>query len=258
MLPLADLQSAMRDAALGGDMDRLSGLIVEDGFSHTERLSIHRSNTTILLTEALAATFKVVHKLVGEDFFEAVARLYVRAHPPQNPCLFEYGHDFPAYLANLPQLAELPYVADVARLEWAWNEAFHAAEAPVLSASDLAAVDVEDYGQLTFIPHPTLRFVASPYPIKEIWAVNQCGADDDATVDLDEGAQALAVVRPRAQVEFLELSKPGLALSEYLNAGALLGNAVERVQAASPDFDPAPTLAILIGGGAFSAHILES
>lgn len=258
MLPLADLQSAMRDAALGGDMDRLSGVIVEDGFSHTERLSIHRGNTTILLTEALAATFKVVHKLVGEDFFEAVARLYIRAHPPRNPCLFEYGHDFPAYLAGLPQLDGFPYMADVARLEWAWNEAFHAAEAPVLSAANLAAVDPDDYAQLTFTPHPALHLIASPYPIKEIWAVNQCGANDDAIVDLDEGAQALAVVRPKAHVEFLELSEPGLALTEYLIAGERLGNAVERVQIAVPNFDPAPTLAGLIGSGAFSNHILQS
>lgn len=258
MLPLAELQSAMRDVSLGGDANRLAGTIVSDGFSHAERLNIHRNNTTILLTDALAATFAVVVKLVGEDFFDAVTRLYVRAHPPQTPCLFEYGEDFPDFLASLPAAAELPYLADVARLAWCWNEAFHAADDEVLTSVDLAGVSPDDYGDLRFSPHPSLRLVSSAYPIKEIWDLNQCGADLNTNVDLDEGGQAILILRPKSTVTMIELSIGGFALTNQLIAGHRLEDAFAIAQRAEPGFDPATTLAVLISAGAFRAYALKT
>jgi len=258
MLSLAELQSAMRDVSLGGDAGCLADVIVADGFSHTERLNIHRNNTTILLSEALGATFSVVKKLVGEEFFDAVARHYIRAHPPQNPCLFEYGVGFPDYLSSLPQVAELTYLPDVAQLEWLWNAAFHAAEARVLTSADLAPLNPDDYGKLVFTPHPSLRLMRSDFPIKEIWDLNQCGVDDDATVSLDEGGQALTVLRPNIMVEMIELSPGGFVLAKQLADGISLEDAFASAQRAHPEFDPTPSLAILISAGAFTTHILKT
>jgi len=258
MLSLAELQSTMRDVSLGGDAERLAGVIVEDGFSHAERLNIHRNNTTILLCEALSATFSVVNKLVGDEFFEAVTRLFVRAQPPRSPCLFEYGATFPTYLATLPAAADLPYLGDVARLEWLWNEAFHAPEATPLTSADLADVKPEAYGDLTFGPHPSLGLLGSPYPIKEIWDINQCDAAPDATVNLDEGGQALAVLRPKTNVEILELSPCGFVLAGRLRDGARLEEAFSAAQSIDPAFDPASTLAVLISAGAFKSYNLKS
>lgn len=258
MPTLAELQDAMRDASLGGDAALLAPEIVSDGFAPEQRLNIHRNNTTILLSDALAATYSVVFKLVGEDFFNAVARLFVRAQPPRSPCLFEYGSGFADFLATLPAAQGLPYLADVARLEWIWNEAFHAPDVAPLTSADLVNVAPDAYGDLIFTPHPSLRLLASPFPVKEIWDINQCGADPDAGVNLDEGPQSLAVLRPRQTVEMIELSSGGFVLSEHLAHGATLEQAFAAASDVEPHFDPASTLAILISAGAFHCHTLKS
>jgi len=257
MPSLSKLQTAVRDVSLGGDASALVADIIGDGFAPQQRLNIHRNNTTILLGEALAATYSVTHKLVGDDFFEAVARLFVRAQPPRSPCLFEYGEGFGDFLATLPAAADLPYLPDVARLEWMWNAAFHAADVTPLTSSDLAFVDADAYGDLIFSPHPSLRLISSAYPIKEIWDVNQDGADPNATVNLDEGPQALAVLRPKASVEMIELSPGGFVLAQSLMNGATLEDAFAAAQHNAPNFDPAPTLAVLISVGAFQSHTLR-
>lgn len=257
MLPLADLQRAIRNTSLGGDPQPLMDVIVRDGFSHSERLNIHRNNTTILLCEALGATFRVVKQLVGEEFFDSAATLYVRAQPPRSPCLFEYGQSFPDFLASLPSAAGLPYLSDVALLEWQWNAAFHARDVKPLSSEDLAAIAPEEYEHLSFEPHPTLRLVSSDFPIKEIWDINQPDADPEASVNLDEGGQSLVVLRAQNRVEMIELSAGGFALIDQLASGAKLLDAFLAAQNTQPQFDPAPTLAILISAGAFQSHALK-
>ena len=258
MPSLFDLQSALRDVSLGGDASTLASTIIGDGFAPEQRLNVHRNNTTILLCEALGATYSVIKKLVGDEFFDAVAALFVRAQPPRSPCLFEYGEGFGDFLATLPATTDLAYLPDVARLEWMWNAAFHAADVKPLTSADLAPVAPDAYGDLVFSPHPSLRLISSPFPIKEIWDVNQCDADPDATVDLDEGPQALAVLRPKASVEMVELSAEGLLLAHQLSEGATLADAFAATQNTAPNFDPAPTLAVLISIGAFQSYTLRS
>ncbi|OEJ69237.1 HvfC/BufC N-terminal domain-containing protein [Magnetovibrio blakemorei] len=256
MLALAELQSSFGEASLGGDTITLAPAIIGDGLQAEQRLSIHRNNTTVLLCEVLGTTYPVVKKLVGEAFFDSVARAYVRAHPPRSPCLFEYGGHFGDYLANVPAVAELPYLSDVAKLEWAWNESFYAVDAEPLSASALAKIDPETYGDLIFTLHPSLRLVASAYPIKEIWDVNQCGADPDARVDLNEGAQRLAVLRAQTSVTFIELSRGGFEMTAQLSAGKRLEDAFLSGQRLMADFDPTATLSVLIRAGAFHTFFI--
>jgi hypothetical protein len=256
MLALAELQTALGAASLGGDATALTPAIIGDGFQAEQRLSIHRNTTTLLLCEVLANTYPVVKKLVGDDFFNAVARLYVRTQPPRSPCLFEYGGGFGAFLATLPAVAELPYLPDVGALEWAWNESFYAVDAEPLSATALAQVAPEAYGDLIFTPHPSLRLVASAYPVKEIWDVNQCGADPDARVDLNEGAQRLAVLRAKTSVTFIELSRGGFEMTARLSAGERLEDAFLSGQRLMSDFDPTATLSVLIRAGAFHAFFI--
>lgn len=256
MLALADLQSALCAVSLGGDAAKLAPTIMGDGFRPEQRLNIHRNNTTVLLCEVLGNTYPVIKKLVGDVFFDAVARAYVRTQPPRSPCLFEYGGSFGDYLATVRAAAQLPYLPDVARLEWAWNESFYAADAQPLSASALANVDPDAYGDLTFTAHPSLRLVSSPYPIKDIWQVNQCDADSEASVDLNEGAQWLAVLRAQTSVTFIELSQGGYEMAARLNNGERLEDAFLAAQHVMPDFDPTSTLAVFISAGVFRSFFI--
>lgn len=253
---LAELQSALGAVSLGGDATKLAPAIIGDGFQAQQRLGIHRNNTSVLLCEVLGTTYPVVKKLVGDDFFNAVARVYVRSQPPTSPCLFAYGDGFGAYLSTVPAAAKLPYLADVAALEWAWNKSFYAADAKPLAADALANINPEAYGDLIFTPHPSLHLVASVYPIKEIWDVNQSSADSEARVDLNEGAQRLAVLRAHSSVTFLELCPGGFEMTSRLGSGERLEDAFLAVQRSVPDFDPTATLSVLIHAGAFHTFFI--
>ena len=77
--------------------------------------------------------YPVTRRLVGDDFFRAMARAFVAAQKPRSPVLIHYGADFPAFVEAFEPAREIPYLTDVARLENAWVEAYHAAEAPALA-----------------------------------------------------------------------------------------------------------------------------
>ncbi|MCW8914395.1 MAG: DNA-binding domain-containing protein [Magnetovibrio sp.] len=251
MPTLAELQSAMRAVSLGGDAAPLAGVIIGDGFSTQERLSIHRNNTTILLGESLGATFRIVKALVGDEFFANLTRQYIRTNPPTAPCLFEYGANFPEFLGHTPSLAELPYIEDVARLEWLWNESFHAPAAPVMTTADLGAIGADDLNALVLNPHPSLRLITSPYPLKQIWDLHQCDADPEALVNLDDGENHLVLVRSQLDVQIIELGAGGFTLASCLADGACLEDAFGAVEGIGDANEAPNALGLLIAAGAF-------
>ena len=113
------------------------GLRSWNGSDPAARFAVHRNNAVSSLVDALADTFPVTRELVGEAFFAAMARLFVMGAPPRSPVLALYGGDFPAFVEGLRSCSSVPYLADVARLEVQRIRAFHAADAPVLTAGDL-------------------------------------------------------------------------------------------------------------------------
>jgi len=253
MPALAELQTMIRAVALGGDAAALAGTVADDGIGHAGRLSVYRNNTTILLTEALGDNFPVARRLVGDEFFAAMARRFLRAHPPVSPCLFEYGAAFPDFVAAFAPAASLPYLADVARLEWAMVEAAHAADAPVLTTRELLEAAIETgIDRVGLEIHPALRLVVSPYPIDRIWTINQDGADPDAGVDLAEGGVRLAVTRPEAVPGIRALSCGGHAVLRALIEGLSVERAARAGEETEAGLDAAAALAGLTAAGAFS------
>lgn len=214
-----------------------------------KRFAVYRNNVYVSLVEAIGATYGVVARLVGEPFFRAMARAYVAAELPRSPVLLEYGAGFPDFIAAFEPAASLPYLADVARLEWAWHEAYHAADAEPLGAAAFAALDPPRLGELRVRLHPALHLLRSPWPVFSIWRTNRF---DPEVVPLppDAGPEAVAVTRPRLEV----LAAP-LAIGIYpflaeLARGAALGQAVAAALRQSPDFDLVAALNWLFACGA--------
>lgn len=256
MLALAELQSRIRDTVLGASAERLRGVVADDCLGYARRLNVYRNNTTLLLREALAANFPITAQLVGEDFFANLARAFVRTHPPQSPCLFEYGDAFAAFIEAFPGAQGLPYLADVARLEWMRNESLHAAEAPVLDATALSTIGPDDYGRLIFTLHPATRALNSPYPIHSIWALHQPAADPQATVDLEAGGESVLITRPGAEPHLTALHPGEDVFIEALGADAPMETAFAAAQAHTAGFDATHALTTLLLTGALSAHRL--
>jgi len=243
----------MHDVILGADAEALRGVIADDRLGHARRLNVYRNNTTILLREALGANFPVVRALVGDDFFAALCRDFVRTHPPQSPCLFEYGDAFASFIDTFAGAQSLPYLGDIARLEWAQIEALHTADGRVLNAHNLTDAAPQDYGRLAFTAHSAARLVTSRYPIYSIWAAHQPGAHLDDTLHIHQGGEAVLVTRPGVEVGLTLLPLGETRLVERLMAGMPLQDAFSDASAETLS----RLLATLLTCGVFSSHTLS-
>lgn len=233
---LAARQSAFADALLDPAMAVPPGLVGPDGRPSTKRFAVYRNNVVAGLIETLKAAFPVVRRLVGDEFFAAMARVYVAEEPPASPIMLDYGQGFPGFVRAFAPAAVLPYLADVAELERAWVEAYHAAEAPPLRPSALAVLSPQEIPSVGLHLHPSVRIVSSHFPIVSIWQANM----DDGTpraIVLDEGGEDALVVRPDMNVEIRLLPAGAAVFIETLLAGSSVTQALKRALSATPLFD---------------------
>jgi hypothetical protein len=224
MSTLRSLQAQFRAASHRGASPALAAVVIGAGLAPARRLRIHHNHLRATLTDALAATFPTVDKLVGRDFFVALARDFIAVEPPRAPCLFEYGADFPAFVGAHRACRALPYLADVARFDWLVNVAYHAPDRPALGPERLAAIAPDACGAVVLAPHPATGLLVSPYPLLDIWRVARAG-DDAPEVDLDAGGVRLLVYRTGLDVAWRALSAAEHAFLATLIAGHPLGAA---------------------------------
>lgn len=215
-----------------------------------KRYNVYRNNVIVSLIGALAETFPATQRLVGEEFFRAMARIHVRQSPPTSPLLFEYGRDFPDFIGAFEHARGLPYLADVARIERAWLDAYHAADAAPMTVEKLAAIPVKYLGDTVFMLHPATRVVRSRHPAVTIFAMNRSGGAVDQ-VELSEPEDAL-VTRPRLDVTVRRLPPGGAAFLASLIAGDPLGVAADAGMRDSAEFDLPTNIAGMIEAGVFT------
>jgi hypothetical protein len=208
------------------------------------RFAVYRNTVAAGLIEALQGRFPVVERLVGEDFFRAMARAYVALEPPSSPLLLRYGEGFADFIARFTPAAPLPYLADVARLEYARGFAYHAADRDQLPPAAFAVLDKGRLADFTVTLHPSVVIVASAFPILSIWLANQ--AETVAPLR-HRGAESALVSRPYFDVETRRLQPGTGAFLWALQARATIGEAVGAGEAASAEFSAAEALATLIG-----------
>jgi len=254
MPSLHDFQKQMRDQALDRiERSLLVGTLKDDHpLPPEERLEIYRNNTILGLTDALAAAYPVVAKLVGELFFARLAANFIHAYPPKRAPMLMYGTEMPMFLTGYGPAAELVYLADVARLEAAWNHAYHAEEAEPLPVETLQSFPQEELGQLRLSLHPSLRYVASDYPILDIWRANQPEAKTDGIIRLDGGPQRLVVYRPEADVFIRPLSLGTFSFLMALGAGQPLETAWDSALTMDDSFSIHMELTALLAGKVFT------
>lgn len=211
---LADIDSA---GAEPEPPPALLAAINDAGIPATRRLAIHRNHFAATLTEGLGGIFEATRALLGPDFFDAFTRRFIRAHPPREPSLFRYGAAFPDALLAAPGLADHGYVIDVARLEWAMHESFHAPAAPKLEATRLTALPAEQISGAVLQPHPTVRMIQAAFPVDVFWRGARDNAVDGAML---EGAPTfLLLSRPDLDVEMAPLTAAGFAFLTALFDG---------------------------------------
>ena len=246
-VPLEPISQALLDP----DLPTPVGIVGPDGKRADKRFNVYRNNVTVGLIGALADTFPAVQRLVGEKFFDAMAKVYVQAEQPTSPLLFRYGTGFPAFLEKFEPVAKLPYLADVARIERHWLDAYHAADAPLLDPADLGAVAPDDLAQQRFVSHPATAIVRSPFAAVSIFSASRAGKDL-AGIKAQTAEDGL-VTRRGIEVEIRHLPDGGALFLQGLVSGATLGEAAGAAARHAQDFDLAAAIAAMLEAGAFSA-----
>lgn len=251
MLRLAERQREFAAALLDPELAVPPGLVGPDGEPSPRRFAVYRNNVVAGLVDALKAAFPAVCRIVGAEFFRAMARAYVVRDPPGSPILLHYGAGFAEFIDGFEPAATLPYLGSVARLERAWTEAYHAPEAPPLDPAALAAVPGEEAARLCLILHPSVRVVRSRFPALTIWRMN---VEDGvpAAVDFESGGEDTLVARPGAQVEARSIPTGGAEFIAALANGHALGEAAISALRADSRFDLGAHLTALIRAGVFT------
>ena len=259
MPSLREVQRGFVAATLFGDNGALADLgIVSGALDPAARIAIYRNNALGNYRKALAATYPVVQRLVGTTFFNAAIDAFVRVHPSPRGDVNRYGGELARFLATYPPARELPYLPDVARLEWAIDQANIAADAPAFDLAALRSVAEDVLGELRFVLHPSAQFVVSAYPIFHIWQVNQLGHGEDDRVDLGEGGDAMLVRRAADGVVIERLTEGEHAFLAALAANRNLSDATERACGANPSFDVAAMLERHVAAGTVIAFLAPS
>lgn len=226
--------------------------------SHThdapeKRFAVYRNNVVVSLVDALATRFPVTQRLVGEEFFRAMAVLFARTHPPCSPLMMQYGDGLPDFVAGFAPAAELSYLADVARLEAARTRAFHAADATPLGPDAFAAIAPEALAALRVRLCPGTAILRSAHPVVTIWAMNVDGSEPEPIEDWV--AEDALVSRDGFEVAVRRLPPGGAVFLLGLNHGAALGEAAAAAMEETAAFDLTENLAGLIGAGLAAAII---
>jgi hypothetical protein len=256
MPSLPELQRRFADALSGAEGAAPVALLA--GTTGAERLGIYRRTIAANYQNALGATYPVVCRLVGGPFFHAAVDACVAAHPSRSGDLNVYGGAFGDFLAGYPPASELPYLPDVARLEWAIDEANRARDShadPKLVLRTLAGSQGDRLPSLRLQMDPSCRLIASPYPLLRIWQVNQPGHGGEMRVDFDAGPDRLRIRREPDGVALDRIAAGQFAWLSAMAAGANLGTAIGEAQDADAAFDLADALHRFIGDGTITGIV---
>ncbi|MDE5444844.1 DUF2063 domain-containing protein [Bradyrhizobium sp. CSA207] len=253
MQPLSERQRSFAAAILDAALPVPQGLVGPDGESSPKRFAVYRNNVVVGLTETLKDAFPAVHRIVGTEFFQAMARTYVVIEPPPSPILLDYGAGFPDFIRHFEPAASLPYLADVARIERAWTEAYHSPEAAPLDPRAFKAVEPEQLPGIRLLLHPSVRVVRSQFPALTIWRMN-VGDGVPAPVDLAAGGEDVLIARPEADVEVRSIPGGGLEFIRALAVGTTVLAALKAAIAVDPGFDLSANLSGLMQAGALVGY----
>ncbi len=250
-MSLRDVQSDFMQAVFSKDESGIAPLLTD-----AHRVGIYRNNVYAALTKALQAIYPVVLRLVGEPFFHYAAGHYIDRHPSTSGDLNNFGVRYAEFLGEFQPAAQLPYLPDVARLEWCCHHAYLASDDAALDLQRLAEVPAENYGALRFRLNSASRVLRSPWPIDAIWQVNQDDYRGEPAVNLDQGGVALLVQRIENEILLLPLNAAEWAFLSAVAEDQPLAAIVERVLGADPKLDAGALLQKFVAQQTLTAFTL--
>lgn len=251
MLSLAELQSRVARAMTTGDREpfapQLAGGVYPD-----KRLDIHLRHYEASLSAALREKFPACAWLAGADLVSAAARAYVHAHPPTEPCIAEYGRDFPRFLATYGRAAALPYLESFAALEWAVGRASIAIDHPSISWSDVGRIGSDRLVDAVLSLQPGLSYLHSAWGVDQLMTTYLSGIEPERFV-LPESGTFIEVRGARGTVSVTRVEGVTFTFRRELAGGRSLGDAVGSALELDSTFDAGDALRVLVHAGLVTA-----
>ena len=219
------------------------GLTNPDGSPAQKRFDVYRNNVAVGLSDALEKAFPVVRKIVGAEFFRAMAAVYVRNFPPSSPLMMFYGAEMASFLKGFEPVKGLPYLADVARLELALRQAYHAADAAPIAAEALGSLAPDQLMRTKLRFAPAVKLLGSRFPLYAIYAANTGAASGKIVNE----AESVLVTRPQFDPVAQKLTPASAKFVAALLSGETLG---ASMAACGRDLDLPATLGLLFAQSA--------
>jgi hypothetical protein len=239
---MTQFQSAFTNALLNPALPTPDGLIDPDGRAAGKRFDVYRNNVVHSLIDAMGDAFPAIKKIVGEDFFDAMAGVYVRAYPPKTPMMMFYGQDFPAFLRGFEPAQSLPYLPDVARLELARRDSYHAADATPADAMVLTTLSPEALMETRFSFVPSAVLFQADTPANSIWHFNMV-----EQFQITSTQEWILITRPEMDVIAHVLDAATYAFLSALQNNDTLAIAADAGLAIDPEFDLSAAIGLMMG-----------
>ncbi|MEO0443102.1 MAG: DNA-binding domain-containing protein [Pseudomonadota bacterium] len=233
----------------GLDKDLSTTFASIDADERQLRFAVYQNNVFYSLSQALSDLYPVVKQLVGDDFFNGLAQAYIRQYPPSRAAMVYFGEGFSEFLANFEHAQSLPYLVDIAALELARHQSYHAADEVVLSAGDFATIEAAAFEQATLKLQASFKLISSAFPIFSIWDSHQQNSAA-TTIELNE-PQWVLIVRHDYQLQTFNVDPGTYRFYHGLDQGLSVADAVTYAVEAC-DYDIAAAIHLGIGNGFFS------
>ncbi|TFW16486.1 MNIO family bufferin maturase [Duganella callida] len=252
VMELAALQQQFADALI--DAGQTSAAVGRCKSAHADhRFALYRGNMTSTWVKTLSSAYPVVRELVGDEFLAGLARAYGRAIPADNPDLNRFGAGFADFLRSFEAAADLPYLPDMAALEWALHRAHYAPSTPALDAQRLASIAPDGLEACRFALHPATCLLASEWAVVPLWLAHQpCGPAFPAEM---AAASHGLVTRPGWQPQLMALNAAQHAALAVLASGGTFGAALDAAFGRDENFDVAASLQLWLAQGVLAGAV---
>lgn len=255
MLPLSELQASFRDAVTVGPLDGVLAALSCPA-DPAERLDIYRRHHRESFRRHLRGRYPTVEWLIGTDSMVAMADATLRAAPPRAPSMAEYGQELVETLLregkDIP-----PYIADVARLDWALGCLSVAIDHHAIRIDALAAVPADELEHATLTLQPGLAHVRMAWPADELVQLRLAASAPEQLAFLPQDTW-LELRGARGRFTMHRLGPGAFTFRARLGAGESLGPAAEAALGIEPSFDVAAALAALFAEGLVITHSGET
>jgi hypothetical protein len=218
--------------------------------SRETQFAIYRNSIIGRLQKALKAIYPVCYKLVGHDFFMHLATCYIEETPSYSPDLNTYGENLPDFIRDFPNTETLPYLADVASLEWAWHRLYGAPDSSAFDFQKLADLYADAGEEIIFLLPPRTTLLTSRYPIHRIWEINQLDYTEDTTITLEADQTFAIFIWQQQHVFRINLILPvEWQILSWFQQGLTLGRVCECAGELFPDLNIAELLPDFVKNG---------